>query len=67
MLVVSLLYISANGTEYVNWPKLNPPDEVLQYEGNGFRSARNGRGGDVLGLPGKNVVKRLEEQAKKLQ
>lgn len=51
---------------YVNWPQLNPPDEILQYEGSGFRSRRNGRGKDLLGLQGRRAVAQAESQLKKL-
>jgi hypothetical protein len=37
-------YIWGNGTSYVAWPRLNPPHEILSYEGPGFRGTRRGRG-----------------------
>lgn len=52
---------------YVNWPKLNPPDEVLQYEGGGFRSVRNGRGRDLLFLQGRRAAAEAQATLKKLQ
>jgi hypothetical protein len=51
---------------YVNWPQLNPPDEILQYEGSGFRSRRNGRGRNLLGLQGRREVEKAKAQLKKL-
>ncbi|WRT70889.1 uncharacterized protein IL334_007888 [Kwoniella shivajii] len=37
-------YIWGNGTSYVSWPRLNPPLEVLSWNGPGARSAARGRG-----------------------
>ena len=40
----SLVYIRAHGIDYVAWPRLNPPVDVIYYEGPGFRKHRNGMG-----------------------
>ncbi|KAL7412892.1 SacI homology domain-containing protein [Mrakia frigida] len=40
----SAVYIWANGINYVSWPRLNPPLEVLNYDGPGFRTTQHGRG-----------------------
>jgi len=60
-------YIWGNGTSYVSWPRLNPPLEVLSYNGPGAHSARRGRGlslssmfGAVSKLKGR-VTTRTEE------
>ncbi|WWC92502.1 uncharacterized protein L201_007461 [Kwoniella dendrophila CBS 6074] len=37
-------YIWGNGTSYVSWPRLNPPLEVLSWNGPGARSVARGRG-----------------------
>ncbi|WVW80630.1 hypothetical protein I302_102616 [Kwoniella bestiolae CBS 10118] len=37
-------YIWGNGTSYVSWPRLNPPLEVLSWNGPGARSIARGRG-----------------------
>ncbi|CED82637.1 Putative phosphoinositide phosphatase [Phaffia rhodozyma] len=42
--VLSFLYIWANGIYYVDWPRLNPPIEILNYDGPGYRSTPRGRG-----------------------
>ena len=38
--------LSANkkGTSFVSWPRLNPPHEILSYNGPGAHSLRRGRG-----------------------
>lgn len=36
--------LNAQGTSYVAWPRLNPPYEILRYEGAGYRSPVRGRG-----------------------
>ncbi|CED84124.1 Putative phosphoinositide phosphatase [Phaffia rhodozyma] len=52
----ALLYMLTNGIHYVNWPRLNPPGEILSWEGPGFRSVRKGRGGDLWGFKGRVLV-----------
>lgn len=50
-IVLSLLSISfvwSHGTSYVAWPRLNPPYEVLNYEGPGHRTGPKGRGVSLL-------------------
>lgn len=34
----------AQGTSYVSWPRLNPPLEILSYNGPGAKSLKRGRG-----------------------
>ena len=36
----SLFYIRAHGVEYVSWPRLKPLDDVIYYDGPGFRSRK---------------------------
>jgi hypothetical protein len=36
----SFFYIRAHGVEYVSWPRLNPLDDVIYYDGPGFRSRK---------------------------
>ncbi|GMK56462.1 hypothetical protein CspeluHIS016_0303020 [Cutaneotrichosporon spelunceum] len=43
-------YIWGNGTSYVAWPRLNPPHEILSYEGPGYRGTRRGRGLSITGI-----------------
>ncbi|KAI0029153.1 SacI homology domain-containing protein [Vararia minispora EC-137] len=40
----SLTFIFTYGVDYVSWPRLLPPTDVIQYNGPGYRSARNGMG-----------------------
>lgn len=39
--------IVAHGIDYVNWPRLNPPVDVIYYEGPGFRKHRHGMGWNI--------------------
>lgn len=41
---VSLLFIFLHGIEYVAWPRLLPPNDVIFYDGPGFREGRKGQG-----------------------
>lgn len=38
------------GISYVSWPRLNPPVEVLTYQGPGFKSTQHGRGMSINSL-----------------
>nr|VWP01399.1 1,3-beta-glucanosyltransferase (EC [Ganoderma boninense] len=48
LVVVSTAFIFIHGIDYVNWPRLLPPTDIIYYEGPGFRSAHHGKG---LALP----------------
>lgn len=37
-------FIVGNGVRYVSWPRLVPIDDVLTYEGPGWKSGQHGRG-----------------------
>ena len=55
---LALTFIMTFGIEYVSWPKLIPPTEIIYYEGPGFRSAHHGKGfqgsfAEKFGLSGK--------------
>ena len=41
---LSLTFIFIHGIEYVSWPRLIPPTDVIYYNGPGFRSGHNGKG-----------------------
>ncbi|CAD6579043.1 MAG: hypothetical protein TREMPRED_002343 [Tremellales sp. Tagirdzhanova-0007] len=43
-------YIWGNGISYVSWPRLNPPVEILSYNGPGMRSVSRGRGLTITGM-----------------
>jgi phosphatidylinositol 4-phosphatase len=40
----ALIYIFLFGVEYVNWPRLIPLTDAIDYDGPGKRSGRKGRG-----------------------
>lgn len=54
LVAVSLAYIFAHGIEYVNWPRLLPLEDIVHYDGPGFRSGHNGKG---LGIPSLDPVR----------
>lgn len=50
---LSLIFIFIHGIEYVSWPRLIPPTDVIYYNGPGFRSGNKGKGfGGTLGSLG---------------
>ncbi|KAI1797590.1 SacI homology domain-containing protein [Ganoderma leucocontextum] len=48
LVVVTTAFIFIHGIDYVSWPRLLPPTDIIYYDGPGFRSAHHGKG---LGLP----------------
>ncbi|KAF9568524.1 inositol/phosphatidylinositol phosphatase [Agrocybe pediades] len=44
LFAVAMVYIIIHGIDYVSWPRLNPPTEVIYYNGPGYRSAHHGKG-----------------------
>lgn len=40
ILFISFFYIRAHGVDYVSWPRLNSLDDVIYYDGPGFRSRK---------------------------
>lgn len=41
---LALVYILGHGVEYVQWPRLNPPNDTIFYEGPGYKSGTKGTG-----------------------
>ncbi|KIJ68632.1 hypothetical protein HYDPIDRAFT_24893 [Hydnomerulius pinastri MD-312] len=41
---LSITFMMIHGIEYVSWPRLIPPTDVVYYQGPGFRSAHHGKG-----------------------
>jgi hypothetical protein len=41
---LAIVFMMVHGIEYVSWPRLIPPTDIIHYEGPGFRSAHNGKG-----------------------
>jgi len=58
LLSISLAFILLHGIDYVAWPRLNPPTDIINYGGPGFRSAHHGKGirGSVLNFGKLNSV-----------
>ncbi|TFK41302.1 inositol/phosphatidylinositol phosphatase [Crucibulum laeve] len=44
LMSIALIFMLIHGIDYVAWPRLIPPTDVIYYNGPGFRSARNGMG-----------------------
>ena len=40
----ALIIILAHGVAFVAWPRLNPPTDLIDYNGPGFIAKRKGRG-----------------------
>jgi len=51
LFALSAAYIFGHGIEYVSWPRLNPPIEVIHYDGPGYKSGARGRGAGFDSLP----------------
>ncbi|KAF4605523.1 hypothetical protein EYR40_004309 [Pleurotus pulmonarius] len=49
VLSAALIFIVLYGIDYVSWPRLLPPTDIIWYSGPGYRSADNGKG--VKGWP----------------
>jgi hypothetical protein len=47
LLSISLIFIFVHGIEYVSWPRLIPLNNIVHYEGLGYRSGNHGKG--ILG------------------
>ncbi|EGO02783.1 hypothetical protein SERLA73DRAFT_102758 [Serpula lacrymans var. lacrymans S7.3] len=44
MACLSIVFIMIHGIEYVSWPRLMPPTDIIYYTGPGFRSGHHGKG-----------------------
>jgi len=44
LLSAALVYIFVHGIDYVSWPRLLPPTDVIYYNGPGIRSGHHGKG-----------------------
>ena len=44
LLSVALIFMLLHGIDYVAWPRLNPPTDIIYYSGPGYRSGQNGKG-----------------------
>ncbi|EKM83477.1 hypothetical protein AGABI1DRAFT_110130 [Agaricus bisporus var. burnettii JB137-S8] len=65
LLAIAVTFILVHGIDYVAWPKLNPPTDVIHYQGPGFRSAHHGKG--IRGRsPGEELRRLSWEMGKKV-
>ena len=60
-----LLTLDMQGVSYVAWPRLNPPYEILRYEGAGYRSPARGRGVSLVTPGFVGAVSRHQRDASK--
>jgi len=44
LFAVAMVFILIHGIEYVAWPRLNPPTDIVYYNGPGYRSGHHGKG-----------------------
>ncbi|KAF8641228.1 hypothetical protein AX17_000862 [Amanita inopinata Kibby_2008] len=44
VLSLALTFILIHGVDYVSWPRLNPPTNIIYYSGPGYRSGHHGKG-----------------------
>ncbi|KAJ7596640.1 SacI homology domain-containing protein [Mycena floridula] len=44
LLTASLAFMMVNGVDYVAWPRLLPPTDIIYYNGPGHRSGHHGKG-----------------------
>ena len=44
LLSVALIFMLLHGIDYVAWPRLIPPTDIIYYSGPGYRSGQNGKG-----------------------
>ncbi|TFK76793.1 hypothetical protein BDN72DRAFT_783263 [Pluteus cervinus] len=54
VLALSLIFIVKNGIDYVSWPRLLPPTEIIHYMGPGYRSGYHGMGFKGAAGPGRH-------------
>jgi hypothetical protein len=44
VLSLSLAFVLVHGIDYVSWPQLIPPTNIIYYSGPGYRSGHHGKG-----------------------
>jgi hypothetical protein len=51
LLSVALIFMLLHGIDYVAWPRLIPPTDIIYYSGPGYRSGHNGKGLNGKSMP----------------
>ena len=51
LFAVAMVFIVIHGIDYVSWPRLNPPTDIIYYNGPGYRSGHHGKGLNGQGEP----------------
>ncbi|KAG6889374.1 hypothetical protein C0995_001439 [Termitomyces sp. Mi166 len=44
LLTAALIFMLVHGIDYVSWPRLIPPTDIIYYNGPGYRSGNHGKG-----------------------
>ena len=45
----------------MSWPRLNPPTDIINYDGPGFKAKRKGRGFGLIALSSDKSTTRLKQ------
>jgi hypothetical protein len=59
LLSLCLAFILVHGVDYVSWPRLLPPTNIIYYNGPGYRSGHHGKG-----FPGKIGLEKWQTRGK---
>lgn len=62
---MAMAYIITHGIDYVSWPKLLPPTDIIYYTGPGFRSGHHGKGLKGISEPSWKKTKWLPASGKR--
>jgi hypothetical protein len=64
LLSVALIFMLLHGIDYVAWPRLIPPTDIIYYSGPGYRSGQNGKGLGGKLMPGMEKSRWLTRRVK---
>ncbi|KDR84844.1 hypothetical protein GALMADRAFT_107223 [Galerina marginata CBS 339.88] len=62
---VAMVFIMVHGIDYVAWPRLNPPTDIIYYNGPGYRSGHHGKGLNGKDEPAWKKTKWVSTSAKR--
>jgi phosphatidylinositol 4-phosphatase len=66
LLSVALIFMLLHGIDYVAWPRLIPPTDIIYYSGPGYRSGHNGKGLNGKLAPGMEKSRWLRSGARRV-
>ncbi|KAF8168250.1 inositol/phosphatidylinositol phosphatase [Crassisporium funariophilum] len=67
LLAMAATFMLIHGIDYVAWPRLNPPTDIIYYTGPGYRSAHHGKGLNGKSEPSLKKTKWLSSGAKRVK